>query len=208
MNKIGMLALLVSLLVVNCEKAPEADKAKVEPAKTDAAPAAKGAPQKLNTQTSLIKWIGTKVTGKHNGEVKIKEGEVLVDNNKITGGKFVIDMATIEDKDLDGEWKEKLEKHLKDTDFFEVTKFPTAKFDITKVEEAENGKLTVTGNLEIKGVSKSISFPATVEKDETQKIKGAKANFNINRQEWGIVYKGKADDVIRDEINLDLDLKL
>ena len=206
--KVFSLLLLLGLFIFNCEKAPEADKAITEP-KTETTEVVKptGTPTKLNVSSSVVKWIGTKVTGKHNGTVKIKEGEVWVDGEKITGGKFVLDMTTIENADLDGEWKEKLEKHLKDTDFFEVGKFPTATFETTKIDQ-DASKLTVTGNLEIKGITKSITFPATIQKDDAKKILGAKANFNINRQDWGIVYKGKIDDVIRDEINLDLDLKL
>ncbi|MEM7181078.1 MAG: YceI family protein [Spirochaetota bacterium] len=210
MKKSLLFSLIVAgFVMIQCEKAPDADKAQVEEPTNETTTAPTGEPVDLNIETSLIKWIGTKVTGKHNGIAKIKSGKVLINENKVTGGEFEIDMTTIEDKDLDGEMKEKLEKHLKSTDFFEVQKFPTASFKISKIEpEADGSKVKVTGNLTMRNITKSITFPATIEYGEDKKPKAAKANFNIDRQLWGIVYKGKADDLIRNEINLDLDLRL
>lgn len=193
----------------NCKKAPDAEKAEVSPEKesTEMAKPA-GQPLKLDTTKSVIKWIGTKVTGRHNGIVKIKEGEVIVDGDKITGGSFVLDMTTIQDQSLEGELKQKLETHLKDTDFFEVSKFPEAKFVITSVEpQAEANQYKITGNLTMKDITKGISFTANINKNETKQPVSATANFNIDRQLWNIIYKGKADDLISNEINLDLDLK-
>lgn len=203
--------LLITIALIHCEKAPEADKAKVEEPVTNeqANTTPKGEPVDLNTEKSIIKWIGTKISGRHNGTVKIKSGKVFIHENKVTGGEFEIDMTTIENLDLDGEWKEKLEKHLKSTDFFETNKFPTATFKMTKItEKGSAAKVEITGNLTMRNITKSITFPGKIVFSDDKKPTGAKANFNINRQLWGIVYKGKADDLIKDEINLDLDLQL
>lgn len=207
-NLIIVLIVLLSA-AYNCKKAPDAEKAEISPEKnTTEMEQPAGESFKLDTEGSVIKWIGTKVTGRHNGVVKIKSGEIFVENDKITGGNFIIDMTTIEDQSLEGELKQKLETHLKDTDFFEVQKYPEAKFVVTSVEPLEEAdQYKVTGNLTMKGITKGVTFTSTIKKNEANKPTSATANFNIDRQLWGIIYKGKADDLIANEINLDLDLK-
>jgi polyisoprenoid-binding protein YceI len=94
--------------------------------------------------------------------------------------------------------------HLKSPDFFDVAKFPKATFTSTSIKAGgEKGAThTVTGNLELHGVKKSISFPATI------KVAGdavdANASFGINRKDFGVNYPGKADDLVKDEILLTL----
>jgi polyisoprenoid-binding protein YceI len=158
----------------------------------------------LDIEKSIIRWKGSKVTGSHNGTVNIKSGNLTAKGGKITSGSFIIDMPTIVDEDLEGEWKAKLEGHLKDTDFFEVGKFPEGKFEIASVTPTESG-YDVRGNLTLKGISKGIEFPATIKFDGDKPV-SAKATVRINRQLWDIVYKGQPDDLIKDTIELDLDL--
>lgn len=165
---------------------------------------ASGEKYSLDADKSIIKWKGSKVTGDHTGTVKIKSGEFTANGGKITSGSFIIDMPTIVNEDLSGEWKAKLEGHLKDTDFFEVGKFPEGKFEIASVTPAENG-YDVRGNLTLKGISKGIEFPATV-KFDGDKPTSATAKVRINRQLWDIVYKGQPDDLIKDTIELDLNI--
>lgn len=201
------LILLLTLFIANCEKAPDAPKAEVKEAETPKSEVT-GTKASLDTQASVIKWIGTKLKGRHNGTIKVKEGNILVNNKKIVGGEFVIDMDTIEVLDLTGKDKAKLEGHLRSEDFFEIAKYPTSKFVVTSISEPnEKGEVQVTGNLEMKGITKSITFPAKIEISQDGKVATAKANFNINRQLWGITYKGMADNAINDEVNLELDLK-
>lgn len=203
MKKLLLLILTIAL-VYNCEKPPEAPKAEVkEPAGVNTE--SKGVAVSLDVEKSEIKWIGTKLKGKHNGTVKVSEGSINVDTDAVTGGSFTIDMNSITVLDLQGKDKAKLEGHLKTGDFFETDKFPTAKFSITSVS-ADKGATVITGNLEMKGISKSISFPANITFSKDKKSITASANFNINRQEWGITYKGMADNAINDEVNLDLNL--
>lgn len=208
MFKNTILATLLLSMIAFCQKAPEAPKA-------DASTPAdsvkiEGTETALNAEKSTVKWIGTKVTGRHNGTVKISEGKVIVKENKVVGGNFTLDMTSIDDEDLkaDKKMQGKLLGHLKSEDFFDVEKFPKASFEITSVKENADGTATISGNLTLKGIAKAISFPAKIANNAENKPASATANFNINRQDWGIKYPGKPDDLIRDEINIDLNLSL
>lgn len=173
-----------------------------------------GKPLTVSVIESKINWLGKKVTGQHNGYIKVLKGNVLVDNNKITGGDVEIDMKTITDEDqTDPESKKKLEGHLSSPDFFDVAKFPTSKIEITKVEALNdatkpNVNFTVTGNLTIKDVTKSITFPAEIKLENG--VLTVKADFDIDRTDWNIKYgSGKffenlGDKVINDKFNLNL----
>ncbi len=194
----------MAMLLAACEKPPVAQAAGA----SDVLPVAKaeGKEYQIDTVESKITWIGTKVTGKHNGTINLKSGSVYVKDGQIVAGKFVADMASIENKDLSGEYKAKLEKHLKSEDFFDVVKFPEGVFEISSVEKAANG-VTIKGNLTLKGVTHGVTFDADIQ-SEKGVPKTAKTNFNIDRKKWGIVYPGKPDDLISDTVNLTLDLKI
>lgn len=194
----------LTIFIFNCDKAPEAPKADATAVKE--VKQVQGTSIKLDAQKSVLKWIGTKLKGKHNGTVKIADGEIIINEGKVVGGKFSIDMPTLESEDLksDKDSKAKLEGHLKSEDFFDVQKFPKASFEITSVTANADGTYKIDGNLTIKGISNGISFPAKISLEGNKA--SAKANFNINRQKWGITYPGQPDNLIRDEINFDLDL--
>jgi polyisoprenoid-binding protein YceI len=167
---------------------------------------------KVDTENSVIGWTGSKPNGKHTGTLKLASGSLQADNGNIAAGNFVIDMNSLTNTDMTGKGKENLEGHLKAPDFFDVAKNPTATFDITAVKAlaanteglvAVDATHTVTGNLNLRGVSKSVSFPAVVSMADG-KI-AVKASFNIDRTEWGITYG--ADGKVAKEINLTLDVK-
>lgn len=140
---------------------------------------------KVTIENSSLNWKGYKPTGSHTGTIALASGNIVVKNNKLTGGSFVANMSTI--KDADG--SAKLEGHLKSADFFEVAGFPTAKFDITK-SEIKAGKIQVTGNMTIKGITKQITFPATlaVNKDN---VTLTSETFQINRADFNVKYQSK-----------------
>ena len=115
-----------------------------------------------------------------------------------------MDIANLEVLDLQGEWKAKLEGHLKSPDFFEAEKYPEGILEVTGCERSLGDTLYLSGNLTLRGVTKSIRFPAVYKYDPNQPT--LEASFNINRQEWGISYKGIADDLIRDEVNIQVKL--
>jgi len=102
--------------------------------------------------------------------------------------------------------QEKLVGHLKSPDFFDVEKFPVTRFQSTKIETGgERGAThTVTGNLELHGVTKSIRFPASISLAADNV--SVKSEFGINRKDFGIVYPGKPDDLIKDEVLIRLNL--
>jgi polyisoprenoid-binding protein YceI len=217
------LLLSVGLFLCACTNAPDSDKATTTEAKEVTTGSAANEVWKINTSDSKIEWVGTKVTGYHTGTIPLKEGDVFVKNGDVVGGSFVMnakDMVVSGPKSVDEASNKKLLGHLKSADFFDVEKYPEAKFELTglnsysgsmtdttdpRQEEINEYKVTnpthlVSGNLTIKGVTKNIEFPGQVS------VKGdvaeAVAKFNINRKDWGITYPGKPDDLIRDQIHL------
>jgi len=147
---------------------------------------------------SKIGFVGSKVTGSHNGGFTNLAGTFTVKDGKISGSPEIkINMQST--------WTDtaRLTGHLKSPDFFDVQKFPRSTFAVTSLEP-EGGATKVTGNLTLHGVTKSISFPATV--NVGADAVSVKAEFAINRKEFGIVYAGKADDLIRDNVVIKLDL--
>jgi len=216
------------LAFISCTNAPESDKAKTTDAK-EVDQSKTGEKWNLNVSDSKIEWIGTKVTGYHTGTVPLKNGEIYVSNGGVTGGKIVMDVANMNvsgPKAVDSTSNNKLLGHLKSADFFDVSTYPDATFEFTNVKPYSGGpvkdtvderqkeideyKVTdpthlVSGNLTMKGVTKNIEFPAriTISGNTAEAV----AKFNINRKDWGIVYKGKPDDLIRDEIHLGISIK-
>jgi polyisoprenoid-binding protein YceI len=175
-----------------------------------------GKPLTVSVSESRVEWTGKKVTGKHSGTINISKGEVYEDNGKLTGGMIEIDMTSIKDVDLtDAESNAKLINHLKSDDFFAVGKYPTARFEITKIEEINdinnpNSNANITGNLTIRDVTKSITFPAEIKIDN--KIVKAKADIDVDRTDFNIKYgSGKffenlGDKVISDKFNLSFNI--
>jgi polyisoprenoid-binding protein YceI len=152
---------------------------------------------------SKLEFTGAKVTGKHEGSFAAFTGTMqLADNDPEKGSVSVdIDMPSLS---VDAP---KLTAHLKSPDFFDVAKFPKARFVSTSVKGGgENGAShTVTGNLEMHGVTKSITFPATI-KPHGDSV-DVDAEFAINRKDFGVVYPGAPDDLIKDEILINLQVR-
>ncbi|WP_425391856.1 YceI family protein [Ekhidna sp.] len=166
---------------------------------------------KVNTAESVITWTGKKVVGKsHNGTLKLKEGALQMDGNKLTGGSFVIDMNSLNNEDLSGEWKAKLEGHLKSDDFFSVETYPTAEFVITEAKSTGKNSYDITGDVTIKGKTETISFPATIK--ENGGNYEATADLSFDRSKFDVKYGSDSffddlgDKVIED--NIDLSVKL
>jgi len=149
---------------------------------------------------SEIHFVGSKVTGSHDGGFKTFTGWfTVVDGHLVGTGHVVIDMNSV--------WSdnENLTGHLKNEDFFDVEKHPTATFTLTGLEAAgEEGKFSVSGNFKLIGNTRNLTFPATASVDGDKVSIHAK--FDINRKDWGVVYAGRADDLIRDEVVIELKL--
>lgn len=166
------------------------------------APAPAGDMNKVDVANSKIEFVGAKVTGQHAGGFKSYTGSVGMKDGKVASTNFTIDMdSTYSDS-------EKLTKHLKAPDFFDIEKFPKANFTSTKIEEKagpEGATHSVTGTFDFHGVKKELTFPATITVQD--KAAALNAKFTIKRMDWGVAYKGKADDLIKDEVLIKLDLK-
>ena len=207
MKKILVLAIAFSTVLVSCKNEKKTEvKEKVIVVKS-----ASGI-NNVDVTTSVLNWKGSKPTGDHNGTVSLKSGGLLVENGKITAGEFIVDMNTIVNLDMKGKkGATNIVNHLKSADFFEVAAYPTAKFVITKVEE-NAGKLAVTGNLNIKDVTKSITIPATLSEVDGSYIFKSE-NFNIDRADFNVKYKSKKffdnlkDKFVNDLVEMSFEVK-
>jgi len=199
-TKHALLVLVVPFAFVACENpADKTTTASVSEAVEKTESATEGT-RYVFTPQSQVNFIGSKVTGSHTGGFRTFTGHFTVKDGAPVGNdhKVVIDMNSTWSDD------EKLTTHLKTADFFDVEKFPESKFDVTAVTKESDSNYTIAGNFTLHGVTKNISFPATVSQDgETLKID---AKFDINRKDFGIEYAGKTDDLIRDEVVIELKL--
>lgn len=173
----------------------------------------------IDTTASTLKWRGTKPTGEHIGTIEVQDGQIKATEEEITGGRVVIDMnsITVLDEGMDAEGKRNLENHLKgtvegkETDFFNVNKYPTATFEITGLTE-ENGQKMLQGNLTIKDQTKNIKFPVTTEITEDELIIESET-FVIDRTDWGVNYGSKSvfdnlgDQFISDDMELTINVR-
>ena len=99
----------------------------------------------------------------------------------------------------------KLEKHLRAEDFFYAEAHPQAQFVSSKIEADADGSYKITGDFSLRGVTNTITFPAKIDMSEGKL--NAHARFDINRSDWGVEYKGRADNLIREEVVLDIKLE-
>jgi len=169
----------------------------------------------VDTMMSVVEWQGFKPGGSHHGIVLLKSGTIHMQDSTPVGGTFVIDMTKIIDQDLtESSGKSKLEGHLASADFFDVAKYPTAKFDITQLSQIVDNNYThqVTGNLAIKDSVKQISF--MVKYWNQDGIRYAESEeFDIDRTKWGVTYSSKSvfaelkDKFINDEIRIKVRLQ-
>ena len=168
---------------------------------------AEGDKKEIKSENSKVVWKGYKVTGSHEGIISIKSGHLNFDKDILIGGSFEIDMSTITVTDLEGEYKGKLEGHLKSDDFFGVEKFPSATLYFTKIKSVGKNSYEVTGNITIKGKTETVSFNVSVY--------GSKANVSlkIDRTKFDVRYGSKSffdglkDKAIYDEFDLVVDLE-
>lgn len=193
-------AAIVALVPLGCANpAAEAPQAEVsEP--TTVAPDRYGAGTiAIDGSRSSIGFVGSKVTGSHDGGFRLFSGEIVL-------GEGVTDSSVRISIDTRSLWSdnERLTRHLQSEDFFDVARYPRAVFESTAIEEAEGGGFFITGNLTLHGVTKQVRFPAAIELDGSG-VK-ASAEFAIKRFDFGIVYAGKADDLIRDDVLIRLEL--
>lgn len=207
MKRLGAMVTFLSLLVVGaaCHN-PASDTSKAvtgEAAKTASPQTAGGQKYAITPQNSKVEFIGSKVTGSHNGSFEKFNGEIHYANNDPVQSHVTITIDTSSIKADDP----KLTEHLKTPDFFDVGKYPQATFTSTAIKAGgeKGASHTVTGNLTMHGVTKSVTFPATIAvSGDTATVD---ANFAINRKDFGINYAGAQDNLIRDEVVMTLRIR-
>lgn len=161
----------------------------------------KKANYQVDNAVSTVNWTGYGAVGTYSltGVLKLQKGTFELHKEKVSKGVFIFDMNTISHEEKN------LEKHLKGEDFFDVTKFPTATFELNKVEKG-----LASGFLTIKNVKKLISFPVKiVQKEKKTQITGT---MSVDRTLFGITYnsssffKDLGDQAIKNNFDLSFDL--
>lgn len=198
--------ILSGLIFLSACSDPASDKSKAvtgEATKaTSPAPASQGQRYLITAQNSKIEFVGSKVTGSHNGSFGDFSGQIDYAGSPETSRVNITiktDSITTDTPDLT--------KHLKTADFFDVAKYPEATFVSTAIKAGgdKGASHTVTGNLTLHGVTKSVTFPASI--NVTPDLASLDANFSINRKDFGINYAGAADNLIRDEVVIKLTIR-
>jgi len=203
-SRVALVAIAALMLLSACAN-PAADKPKAvvgEATNTSSASPVAGEKYLITSENSKIEFIGAKVTGHHNGSFKKFSGTVdyagQIEKSRVS---ITIDSSSLETDTPD------LTKHLKTADFFDVAKYPEAKFESTEIKPGgeKGASHTVTGNLTLHGVTKSVTFPATITVNPG--VITVESSFAINRKDFAINYPGKTDDLIRDDVALALHVK-
>lgn len=210
MKKTIFISVLSAFALVSCGK----DKP-VTSEVSEVTTTSEGVLYQVDTLNSKVQWKGFKVlktdNTSHIGSIKFESGDVTVKDGKLESGKFVVNMSSLENEDVkDEEMKTKLESHLKSEDFFEVEKFPTASFEITKITDAVEGgdyNAVLDGNLTIKGITKPMTFNANVSIKEGE-ISIATEQKDIDREVFGVSFQSPIENgVIKNEINVQVLVK-
>ena len=168
----------------------------------------------VDATASALSWKGFKPGGEHYGKLPISAGQLDIKDDVLHGGYVTIKMDGIIVEDLKAEdGGDKLKAHLEGEDFFDVAKYPEAKFELTDVP-AEGLKIAdikeLKGNLTLKDVTKNITIPvASIQRDAaTGKYSFTSQTFRINRADWNVKYGSKSfftglgDKFINDDIEL------
>ena len=158
----------------------------------------------IDPTSSTVSFVGSKVTGNHPGKFNTFSGTVALVNGKPEGGKVKVEIDLASAKTDD----EKLDGHLKSPDFFDVAKFPKATFTSTEIKAGgdKGATHTITGDARSARREEDHLLPG--HHHRRRRLGHARrAEFTINRKDFGIVYPGMANDLIRDDVVIKLSLK-
>ncbi|MCF7917694.1 YceI family protein [Candidatus Gracilibacteria bacterium] len=218
MNRLFLLLPIISFVFTGCESVEEIstpetsvqDVSQQTPRQTTSTLEQKqtisGIYQILSEQSKMY-WSASKVTGTHEGVIRVPTGLLTLEDGAIVGGNFEVNMDTIQTTDAAGAG---LDPHLKGENFFDATNYPLSTFVVTSATKEGNIN-HVTGNLTIKDITNPITFDATIKYLADGKI-STTAEFTIDRTLWGIkfgsgkFFQGLGDKMIYDEIGFRLDL--
>lgn len=215
-NFLGLVAISALMFSAACNSGPKADQAQV--ADQQEAQTAAGAELKIDTTTTAVVFKGNGVGKYHKGTFKVTDGTVSIQDGKLTGGKFNININSMKMEETGEMITNMLRPHLLAPDFFDAAKFPSSVFEITKVEPytatatdssvVAGANYLVSGNLTLKDVTKNVTFPAKI--DVAGNALTAVANFDIDRTWWGMAYgndKSLKDKFISPTVNIELAVK-
>lgn len=163
--------------------------------------------------SSKIEWTGKKVTGEHYGEIKLASGELIFSKQKLSGGSFEMDMASITCTDItDAKSNKRLVDHLKSDDFFSVKNYPHSRFTITSVICKSDNECDITGNLTIKDKTNSITFPTKLRRENDTVI--ANATMTFDRSKYDVKFGSQSffenlgDKLVYDDVDISITLTL
>ena len=161
----------------------------------------------VETAQSQITWTGREVsTSYHYGTLDFVSGNFEISNGAIVNGEFIVDMTSINNQDMEGDSKARLEGHLKSDDFFSVESYPTATISINSSELISDGKWNVSADLSIKGFTHPVNFEMISSED------GWSANLVFDRSKYdvrfrsGSFFENLGDKLIYDDIELSINL--
>ena len=166
-----------------------------------------GQNKNINLQLSKIKWTGKEITTKtHYGSLKFTSGNILFENDEIVSGEFIVDMLSLINEDLTGRSKDYLENHLRSEDFFSVEEYPKSSLKITSTKKIDSEKYEVTGDLTIKGITKSTNFILLLNNESaTVKMVFDRSKFDVKYRSSSF-FSNLGDKLIYDDIELEVSL--
>lgn len=220
-NILSLLAGGFLFILAACQPAGPAANTEAASDSSALAGTGEGTPFVLDIPRCKVSWTASKPTGTHHGIVPVKAGGFTLSGDQITGGTIVLNMAGIEVHDLEGEYRQKLEAHLRGTvagkegDFFNTNQFPDATFRIGQsapLSGDPNHNQLVQGELTIKDITRPVAFKAMIDASAGSAVKITTEPFTLDRTEWGIRFKSKKffddlkDDFIDDEFTLRLEI--
>lgn len=158
----------------------------------------------IDTAASRIEWTAAKVTRTHQGGFREFSGVVYLDGGVVTGADVTAQTASIY-ADVP-----RLTEHLKTDDFFDAAVNPQVRFLITELTEVSSSDTAATagathyaaGSLTMHGQTSQVSFPVTLA--TSGGVVTADADFIIDRRDWGLMWTGAPDDLVRNEVRIRL----
>jgi polyisoprenoid-binding protein YceI len=209
------LGITLAISLTACNNQNAADKAVISDEQQTGEVSGSAVP--IDTNASVVRFVGYGVGKNHPGNFRVSEGSFLVADNEVKGGDFTININSLEVEEEGDMFQNKLKPHLLGEDFFDAAKHGQAHFQVTGVQPyvasaqdssvVEGANYTVSGNLKFKDVTKNISFPANISVNGN--TVNARANFNIDRTQWNIRYgndKSLGDKFISESVNIQLNL--
>lgn len=200
--------LLFSLLVFSCIDNHESDAPRVTANPTiERIVDLEADTLRMNLESSKINWVATKMRGtrRKSGIITFIDGFLLSKNSQIVGGKFNVDMETMDVTSIpvhETAVRKNFLDHLKNDDFFNVSHYPISTLELTSVQKINNDSLRISGNLQIREVTRNIEFSA-YHKDNI-----FRTSFTFNRFDWNIAYEGSWADKMLVDKDVELEIEI